>query len=140
VPALEIRVLVHLKVHRSALDAHLDIDIPHHEGQVCKGALVANEPGAVVQDAVEDAGDAVDFVDVAHDGGLEPFGVEEAEPRGLAEIGALARGLEVGILLQEVFFGDGSVRELLIFVVLVDQVEDDGAGLPQGDAGVGIVD
>lgn len=42
-------------------------------------------------------------------------------------------------LLQQVLLGAGSVCELVLLVVLLDEVLDNGTRLPQGDAGVGIL-
>lgn len=62
------------------------------------------------------------------------------EPGCLAEVRALAGDLVVQPLLGEVFFGGGGEGQGVFFVVLLDEVFDDGAGFPEGDAGVGIFD
>ena len=79
------------------------------------------------------------------------------EPDALAEVRALSGDLEVepdkvvsraflnefinriSPLLQEVLLGSGSVCELVLLVVLLDQVLDNGTGLPEGDASVGVL-
>lgn len=38
------------------------------------------------------------------------------------------------------FLGSGGERELLLLVVSLDKVLDDGARLPEGEAGIGILD
>ena len=82
---------------------------------------------------VDDAEHALDFVGVAIDGGFDSlFWVEEGEPGFLAKVGALAGDLEVepaegGVLL----FGGGVVK-CVGFVVGVDEIFDDGAGLSEG--------
>ena len=80
------------------------------------------------------------------------------EPDALAEVRALSGDLEVepdkvvsraflcgyidGILplLQEVLLGSGSVCKLVLLVVLLDQVLDNGTRLPEGDASVRVFD
>ena len=63
-----------------ALHDEFDLRVPHHKGQVGVGALVAHQPVAVGEDAVQHAGDAFDFRRVAGLGRWELFGVEEGEP------------------------------------------------------------
>lgn len=58
----------------------------------------------------------------------------------LAVVRALARHLEVQILLQVPLFGLGIEGELVILVVLFDEVLEDGARLPDGDARVWVLD
>lgn len=66
--------------------------------------------------------------------------MEVGEPHSLTEVGALAGGLEEQPLLQEVLFGEGGVGELVGLVVGVDEVLDDGAGFPQRDVCVWVLD
>lgn len=79
------------------------------------------------------------------------------EPDALAEVRSLSGDLEVkpdnivsrvklrgytdGVLplLQQVLLGSGSVCELVLLVVLVNQVLDNGTRLPEGNAGVGVL-
>jgi hypothetical protein len=79
------------------------------------------------------------------------------EPDALAEVRALSGDLEVkpdGIvsgpfasgyidgvlpLLQQVFLRSGSVCELVLLVVLLDQVLDNGTRLPESNASVGVL-
>lgn len=56
------------------------LSVPHDEGEVRVGALVAHEPAAVGEMGIEDGSDAVDFVVVAFAGRWERLGVEEVEP------------------------------------------------------------
>ena len=57
-----------------------DLHVPHDEGEIGVGALVAHEPGAAGEVGVEDGCDALDFVIVAFAGGGEGLGVEKVEP------------------------------------------------------------
>ena len=66
--------------------------------------------------------------------------MEVLEPGGLAEVGALARGLEVQVLGGEVFLGGGGEGEGVLGVVLLDEVLDYGAGFPEDEPGVGVFD
>jgi hypothetical protein len=52
----------------------------------------------------------------------------------------LSRGLEKEPLLQVIFLGESVQRQLLLLVVGVDQVLDNGASLPDRDISVGIND
>ena len=61
-------------------------------------------------------------------------------PGTLPEIGTLSRSLEIRPLLQEVLFGRGGVGKSVLFVVGVDEIGDDGRGLPERDAGVWVFD
>lgn len=63
-----------------------------------------------------------------------------AEPRRLAKVRALPGHLEVQELLEVVLFRKAGDAELVILVVRVDEVLQDGARLPQGDARVGVFD
>lgn len=55
--------------------------------------------------------------------------MEVAEPVFLAEVGALARGLEVQPLVELEFLGRGGVGKRVGLVVGFDEVLDYGAGL-----------
>jgi hypothetical protein len=66
--------------------------------------------------------------------------VQDVEPGCLAEVGALAADLEGEPLVAQVFFGQGGVAEGVLGVVLLDDVVDDGAGFPENEAGVGVLD
>lgn len=61
-------------------------------------------------------------------------------PGTLPEIGALPGSLEKRPLLQEVLLGRGGVGQLVLFVVGVDEVGDDGAGFPERDVRVWVFD
>ena len=113
---------------------------PGDKGQGGVGALVADEILAALQRAVDDAGHALDLVQVALDGGGELFGVEAREPDRLAEVGALAGELEGEPLAGVVLLGEGGVGEIVGRVILFDEVLDDSAGFPQFEAGVGVLD
>ena len=64
----------------------------------------------------------------------------EDEPGPLAEIRALARGLEVQPGLREELVGRGRVGEGLRGVVGGEEVFDYGAGFPEGEGGVWVGD
>lgn len=61
------------------------------------------------------------------------------EPDGLAKVRALARHLEMKPLLQLILLSLRLVGNLLLGVVFANQVLDNGAGFPQGDSSVGIL-
>jgi hypothetical protein len=79
------------------------------------------------------------------------------EPNALAKVRALSGDLEVKPgkmvnrgcmsdcidvilpLLQQVLLGSGSVCELVLLVVLIDQVLNNGTRLPEGDASVRVL-
>ena len=137
VPRVEMRELL-CDVRRVPLGIHQQPDqipVPRHKGQVGKGDLVSDQilGALLLQVPIDDAGDTLDLVAVAVDGGLDALlRVEEAEPGFLAEVGALARDLEVQPREGGVFFFQGGVVQGLRLVVLVDEVFDDGAGLVEG--------
>lgn len=56
--------------------------------------------------------------------------MELSEPRCLAVIRALSGHLEVQVLLDVVLFGESGNVELVLLVVRVDEVFEDGAGFP----------
>ena len=60
-------------------------------------------------------------------------------PSALAKVGALAGGLEKQPLRGQVFLGGGFEAKLARFVIVLDEVFDDGAGLPQLDPSVWIL-
>lgn len=60
------------------------------------------------------------------------------EPDGLAKVRALARHLEMKPLLLLILLRLGLVGNLPLGIVFLNQVLDNGAGLPQGDSSVGI--
>ena len=61
-------------------------------------------------------------------------------PSTLSKVRSLTRCLEVRPLLQEVLFGRGCVVELMLFVISVDKVGNDGSRLEQGGSSVWILD
>ena len=108
------------------------IHVPRYKGQVGIGDLVPDQiwRALFLQVPVNDASHALHLVTVALDGrGDALFWVEEAEPGFLAEIGALAGDLEVQPAKGGVFFFGAVVVEIAGFVVVVDEVFDDGTGL-----------
>lgn len=133
--------------------------VPGNERQICVGVLVANKVlGArTLEVLVQDCEHTLDLVAISFDRRLDLLSVVVGEPDALAEVRALSRDLEVEPdesvsracssrdidgnlpLLQEVLLGSGSVGELVLLVVLIDQVLDNGTRLPEGDASVRIL-
>lgn len=64
--------------------------------------------------------------------------MEFSEPRGLTVIRSLSGHLEVQVLLDVVLFREAGNVELVLLVVRVDQILEDGAGFPESDARIGI--
>lgn len=64
----------------------------------------------------------------------------ESEPRPLAEVRALAGGLEVQPRLRVELVRRARVLDLRGGVVGREQVFDDSAGFPEGDVGIGVFD
>lgn len=87
-PACEVGILSRIPRVLCIFQDARDRIIPHDEGEVGVGALVAYEPAAVGEMGVEDFSDAVDFVVVAFAGRREGLGVEDVEP---GEVGCLVR-------------------------------------------------
>ena len=95
-----------------------------YEGDVSDSHLPANEPLLLRQDGLQDAQNALDFVAVPVDSAGNLLRVEVGEPSSLAEVGALARGLEVEPLKLMVALVAG-YRDPVLGVVLINQVLDD---------------
>ena len=140
---------------------HVHPVVPRDEGEIGVGALVPDQPLLPPQGLFQDAENPFHLVRVPLDGGRQLFGMEHVEPdrasfrkgRGkgkmgdsddgpaaLPEIGPLSAHLEHEPLVEEVLLAKGLERELLLIVILIDQVQDDGARLPEGEVGVRIDD
>ncbi len=130
IPRMEIRVLL-CDIRRLALRIRQqphDTPIPRHKRQVRKGAFLTNQVcrALLLQMAVDDAENALDFVAVALDGGSDAlFGVEEGKPGFLAKKGALARHLEMEPAEGDIFLFSGVVVERVRLVVGVDKIFED---------------
>lgn len=118
----------------------LDIDVsrepaeklvPGSPGQIGVGVGVANEVVGLglAQVELDDAEDAADLVLVAGLGRGKLLGVVVGEPGLLAEVGALTRGLEVEPLVLGVLLLAAGVVELVLSVVVLGEVLNDGARL-----------
>lgn len=105
--------------------------VPGSPGQIGVGVAVANEVVGLGLAEVEldDAEDAADLALVAGLGRGELLGVVVGEPGFLAEVGALAGGLEVEPLVLGVLLLAAGVVELVGGVVGLGEVLEDGAGL-----------
>lgn len=91
--------------------------------------------------ALNDTQHALDLVGIALDGGRELLRVEVLEPAALAEVRALSAHLEVQPLVAEVALLQRAVRDVVGGgVVLFGQVLVDGAGLPERQACVRVLD
>jgi hypothetical protein len=133
--------------------------LPGNEGQICVGVLVTDEVfGArLFEVLVQDCDHTLDLLAVSLDDRVDLALVVVSEPDALSEVRALSGDLEVepkyivsrasldryidgGLpLLQQVLLRGGSVCELVLLVVLLDQVLDNGTRLPKGKASVGIL-
>lgn len=105
--------------------------VPRHPRQISVCALLANEVGRLLlrEVRIHDSKHALDLSGVALLGGWELLLVEVAEPSLLAEVRALTGGLEVQPLVGFVLLRRRSVAELVIGVVGLDKVLDDGTRL-----------
>lgn len=138
---------VHPRLHLGVLgvevilarEDHGNRPLPRNEREVGVRALVADEPLAAVERPLEDAADAANLVLIPLDGEGDLLGGVVHEPEGLAVVGALAGDLEVEPLLAVELAGGVGVAELVVLVVLLNEVLDDGARLPEGDASVGVL-
>jgi hypothetical protein len=128
IPGLKEReVLLHVNVWHQPADKL----VPVGPGEIGVGVSVADEVVGLglAEVALDDADDAANLVRVALLGRGQLLLVEHGEPRLLAEVGALARGLEVQPLVLGVLLGAAGVVELVLLVVGLGEVLDDGAGL-----------
>lgn len=130
--------------------------VPWNERQICVGVLVTDKVlgTRTLEVLVQDCEHTLDLVAISLDCRLDLLAVVVGEPDALAEVRALSGDLEVEPdemisraflsersdrilpLLQEVLLGSGSVCELVLLVVLVDQVLDNGTRLPECNASV----
>lgn len=138
-PRLDVGEAVELLV-RCAEGRGVDALIPRDEGQVSKGALVANQPFFALQQGVQDAEYALDFGVVALDGRGNTLGVQNVEPTRLSKVRTLARDLEEEVLVAERAILEIRERNLVLGVVLLDEVENNGAGFPNGQPRVWVLD
>jgi hypothetical protein len=114
-PTLKVRILVDIPL-RPILHEDTDRPIPSHERQVSIRNFVPDEPRTPVQRLVQHGSDPLGFGDVAF----------------------LCRRQR--LVVEQVFLGSGGVTDFVLCVILVDQVCNDGAGFPEGDIGVQVVD
>lgn len=64
-----------------------NLSVPHDEGQVRVGTLVAHKPRTVLEMGVENSSDAFDFIVVAFASGRESLVMKEVEPGCGAVVG-----------------------------------------------------
>lgn len=116
--------------------------VPRDKAQIGISHLVQDEVLAahLGQMAINHRHHALRLLQVPLDSARELLVVEHGEPERLAVVRALARGLEEQPLLLGEAFLDGRVAELVLFVVRLDEVGEDGAGLPEGEAAIFVVD
>ena len=134
--------------------------VPGNERQVCVGVLVTDKVlrARLFEVLVQDCEHTLDLVAVSLDCRFDLLRMVVGEPDALAEVRALSGDLEVEPdgdvsrvsldgyidcdlpLLQQVLLRGGSVCELVLLVILLDQVLDNGTRLPEGDASVGVLD
>lgn len=106
--------------------------VPWHEHEVCEAQLLAHKVrlASVLEMGIDDTQNTLDLVAVAVNDRREVLlGVVHQEPSALAEVGALARHLEVRPALLLVFLWEFGVAEAVGLVVGLEKILDDGAGL-----------
>lgn len=136
----------------------LDVIIPGTKRQIRICHLVAYKPLSALQRAFQDAQDAEDLSIVAVYGRLHAFGVQHIEPcrresrrnekdgitsclpGSLTEIRPLAADLEKQPLLLQRPLLEPLMCQLLLHVVLLYQVLDDGARLPERELCIWVLD
>lgn len=101
--------------------------------------LVSNQVLLALENILEDTDDSDKLVVISLPGALDLFGMEVAEPSGLTKVRPLTRHLEVQVLLGVVLLGEGGVADLVVLVIRVHQVFKDSTRLPQGKAGVRVL-
>ena len=149
-PLLDVREVIHVILVFTKRVTNQGL--PHDKGNVGVGILITHEPRSVRiaaaillfllrQMSLQDARHAVDFLDVALIGAGYGLRMVSLEPEELPVVGALARDLEVEPLLRVVEVRrSGRETEAVLGVVALDEVLEDGPGLPEGDVRVGVVD
>jgi len=139
-PGLDVGIVVHVVL---LLLGHLgDGQLPREEGNVRVRAPAPHKPRLAVllltQVPFQHGRDTVHLLGVPVDGQGQLLGREQPEPTVLAVVRALPAGLEEEPLLGVVgLCRAGLEAQLALRVVALDEVFDDGARLPEGDAGVG---
>lgn len=113
--------------------------LPLKKRNVDKAVLVPDNILFPFQVLVQNGGDTLYFVPVAFNSGRNLFRVVFPEPSSLTVVWALPRHLEVKPLLGIVVLSSKRGKaELIFLVVLFDEVFEDGTGLPDRDACVGV--
>lgn len=101
--------------------------------------LVSNQVLLALQNILEDADDSDKLIVISFPGALDLFGMEVAEPSSLTKVRPLTGHLEVQVLLGVVLLGEGGVADLVVLVIRVHQILKDRTRLPQGKAGIRVL-
>lgn len=93
-------------------------------------ALIPNEPLLPLKCQIQHADDSLDFLIVPLNRTRDPLRMRKIEPIPLSKIGALSTHLEEQVLALKVFFWLGSIANLVLRIVFLSEVLDDGARFP----------
>ena len=127
--------------------------LPRDEGDIGVGKFIAHEPWSVTaraaamflfllsQVSVQDTRYPIDFFNIARNGTGHLFRVILLEPDQLSIVWTLSRYLEVEPLLRMIrLWCSGSKTQPVLRVVALDEILDNGTGLPESDVRIGVVD
>lgn len=134
-PRLHVGKAFELLVGR-AHDQAINAIIPGYEREIGVSHFIAYKPLFASESAVENPQDALQLVVVAGDGRWELLGVENIEPARLAEVRTLTAYLESEPLVAEMLLLQSVIAEHVLGVILLDDVLDDRASLPESNAGI----
>ena len=149
-PLLDMREVIHVVLVLA--ERVTNQGLPHDESDIGIGILITHKPRSVRiapaillfllrQMPLQDARHAINFLSIALNNARHGLGMVSLEPHNLPVIRSLARDLEVEPLLRVVgLWRPGRETEAVLRVVALDEVLEDGAGFPEGDVRVGVVD
>lgn len=101
--------------------------------------LVTKEVCLSFENLLQDLNDTNDLLLISELGRGHILSVEDVEPNSLTIVRSLTRHLEVQVLLQVPLVRRGGGIQLVLLVVRLDKVLEDGAGLPDSEViGIGI--
>ena len=139
-PRLPVRIPIQVLLQIPRWIQEANHGIPRQERQIRIAALAPHQVLLALQARIQHLGDALDLVLVAVLRRLDLLMMIDGKPGGLAEVGALPGHLKHQVLVLVILVRGGFRVQLIFRVVVLDEVLDDGAGLPEGDAGVGVLD
>lgn len=133
---LEVETIVDASLQRSGRVR--DKAVPRNPSKIDIRQLVPKKVRLILQNHLQDLNNPMNLIliPLLRTGNI--LRVEQVEPSSLTKVWPLTTHLEVKVLLQMPLVSRGSNVELVLLVVRLDEVLEDGAGLPDGKI-IGVV-